>query len=213
MNFDARRRPASSRDNGSESEDPRASRLSRFLALVLRHRAYQFDLEMDDEGFVPLEPLIEVIHTRDNLDAVARMDLEELAAAGPRKRFEIRDDRIRATYGHSFHKPIRYRREEPPENLYLGVPKSHLQQIRVSGLHPEDRQYVHLSESEEEARDVGLRKADDTSVVTVRAREAAENGIEFFHPTDGLFLASQVPARYLDVQASFGRHPRKARRR
>ena len=42
-------------------DDEHRGRLSRFLALVLRHRAYQFDLRVDDEGFVSIPRLLDVI--------------------------------------------------------------------------------------------------------------------------------------------------------
>ena len=45
-------------DPAPNLEDADAERLSRFLALVLRHRAYQFQLDVDDEGFVPIDDLL-----------------------------------------------------------------------------------------------------------------------------------------------------------
>ncbi len=202
-----------SHGDGPGTEDAQSGRLSRFLALVLRHRAHQFQLPVDDEGFVPIEPLLELAHTRQGLEEVSRADLEALADKPGRKRFEITGDSIRATYGHSFHRPIRYPDASPPERLYLAVPRSQLPDIRLQGLRPEGRQYVHLSEEREEAEEVGRHKTTEVTVVEVLAREASENGIPFHRPTDGLYLAAQVPARFLDVEVRFGRRPRKGRRR
>lgn len=203
--------PAHGGDPGTE--DAQSGRLSRFLALVLRHRAYQFKLPIDDEGFVPIEPLLELAHTRQGLEEVSREDLEALADKPGRKRFEIRDDAIRATYGHSFHRPIRYPEATPPERLYLAVPRSQLPDVRAHGLRPEGRQYIHLSEDREEALEVGRHKTTEITVVEVLAGDAAGNGVPFHKPTDGLYLATQVPARYLDVEVRYGRLPRKTRRR
>jgi len=192
-----------------------AERLSRFLALVLRHRAPQFDLEMDDEGFVYIDDLLDLIDERQrSLDWVEAEHIEELARrGGGRHRFEVKGDQVRATYGHSFHRPIRYPAVEPPENLYIGVGKSKMGELRRDGLRPDRRQYVHLSESEEEAREVGQHHADDVSVVVVRAREAHEAGIPFYHPTEGIFLTPKVAPQYMNLEVNFGRSPRKGRRR
>ncbi len=197
----------------SGDEDPQASRLSRFLALVLRHRAYQFELPIDDEGFVPLEPLLNLVHERQGLEEVEREDLEKLTETPGRKRFEIRNNRMRATYGHSFHKPIRYEETTPPEALYLAVPRAQKASVRVQGLRPEGRQYIHLSENREEALEVGQRHSADPAVIEVRARDASEHGIPFYRPADGLYLAVQIPAKFLELEASFGRKPRRSHRR
>ncbi len=202
-----------SHQHGPSSGDAAPNRLSRFLALVLRHRAHQFDLAVDEEGFVALDPLLEVIRSQSGLDGVTREDLELLTREGDRKRYEIRDDSMRATYGHSFRRPIRYPAVEPPEHLYVGVASAQVQEVRLHGLHPEGRQYLHLSEKEDEAREVGSRHSADATVVTVLALEASQSGIPFHRPTDGLYLALQLPARFLDLQVQYGRSPKKGRRR
>ncbi len=200
-------------EHGPSSGDAASNRLSRFLALVLRHRAHQFDLAVDEEGFVALDPLLEVIHSQSGLDGVTREDLELLTREGDRKRYEIRGDSMRATYGHSFRRPIRYPAVEPPEHLFVGVASAQVQEVRLHGLRPEGRQYLHLSEREDEAREVGSRRSGDATVVTVLALEASQSGIPFHRPTDGLYLALQLPARFLDLQVQYGRSPKKGRRR
>lgn len=204
-------RPA--HEHAPSSGEVPPDRLSRFLALVLRHRAHQFDLVVDEEGFVPLDPLLEVIRAQSGLDGVTREDLETLTRDGDRKRYELRGGSIRATYGHSFRRPIHYPVVEPPEYLFVGVASTQVQDVRVHGLRPEGRQYIHLSETEDEAREVGGRHSGDATVVTVLALDASQNGVPFHHPTQGLYLTLQIPARYLDLQVQYGRSPRKGRRR
>lgn len=198
--------------SGSGSSDHGQGRLSKFLALVLRHRASQFGLDMDDEGFVSTEVLLRVIEEQ-GMDGVDRAALDAVCGTHSRKRFEIRGDRIRATYGHSFHTPIRYEAVEPPELLYAGMPKVKSAAARDAGLRPEGRQYVHLTDDRDEALEVGKRQNEDADVVVVRAKEAAAGGILFHNPTEGLYLSSAVPARYLEVTARFGRRGRRGRRR
>ncbi len=194
-------------------DEARADRLSRFLAMVLRHRAHQFDLPMDDEGFVPVDELLEVIDEQSSLDWVELEHLEYLTHRGDRKRFEIRDGGMRATYGHSFRRPIRYQEVEPPEELFVAIPKGQVAQVKAQGLRPLGRQYVHLSEQRAEAEEVGRRHDDNSMIVTVRAGEAAKKGVPFYRPTDGLYLVSHLPAQYLELETRYGRRPRKGRRR
>lgn len=194
-------------------DDENAGRLSRFLALVLRHRAHQFELPVSDEGFVPIAELLEFMHDRQrSLDWVEESHLHQLAERGERKRFEVRDGAIRATYGHSFNRPIRYEPVDPPEELFYGYPKSKLPQLRQTGLKPHGRAYVHLSLDRDEALEVGLHSAPDATVITVRAKEAAKQGTAFHNPAEGLFLVEQVRPEHLDIELGFGRKPRKRRR-
>jgi hypothetical protein len=70
--------------------DPR--RLSRFLALVLRHRAHAFGFAPDGEGFVPLEELIAVVERHANPPA-GRAEALAVLADPLQPRFELRGGR------------------------------------------------------------------------------------------------------------------------
>jgi putative RNA 2'-phosphotransferase len=169
---------------------------------------------MDDEGFVPIDDLLDLIDERQpSLDWVEPEHLEELAKNQGRQRFEVREDSIRATYGHSFQRPIRYPNVEPPEELYVAVPPAKMAEVRAKGLHPVGRQYVHLSVDRNEAEEIGRHHDDSPSVITVRARDAHASGVVFHRPTDGIFLVSHLAPEFMDLEISFGRTPRKTRRR
>ncbi len=195
-------------------DDEKAERLSRFLALVLRHRALMFDLPMDEEGFVPIDDLLDLMAERQrSLDWVEPEHIEALARNQGRQRFEVRDDRVRATYGHSFSRPIFYPAVEPPDQLFVAMPRARVAEVRQKGLRPQGRQYVHLSKEREEALEIGRHHDPNASAVTVRAHDAHAHGVKFHRPTEGIFLVAQVPPEFLDVEIEYGRPPRKTRRR
>jgi putative RNA 2'-phosphotransferase len=195
-------------------DDEHAERLSRFLALVLRHRALMFDLPMDEEGFVPVDDLLDLMAERQrSLDWVEPEHIETLARNQGRQRFEVRGDRVRATYGHSFSRPIFYPAVEPPDELFVAMPPARLTEARQKGLHPQGRQYVHLSKDREEALEIGRHHDPNATVVTVRARAAHDQGVRFHRPTEAIFLVSQLAPEFLDIEIAYGRPPRKFRRR
>jgi putative RNA 2'-phosphotransferase len=196
-----------------EADERQLSRVSKFLALVLRHRAQQFGLPVDDEGFVPLDELLDLLHEQDGLEWVERETIEQVGGTHVRRRFEVRGDRVRATYGHSFSKLVRYEPAEPPEELYAGLPKSHGSYARSHGLQPDGRQYVHLSDTREEAMKVGRRGDQEPDVIVVRAREASAKGIQFYKPAEGLFLCAAVPPSHLVVDVRYGRGNRRIKHR
>jgi len=68
-----------------------------------------------------------------------------------------------------------------------------------SGLKPRDRQYVHLSLSYEEAESVARRHDPAPAIIVVDAQAAHDEGVRFYK-SGPLFLAENVPAKFLSLQ-------------
>jgi putative RNA 2'-phosphotransferase len=113
-----------------------------------------------------------------------------------KRRFEIVEDRIRALYGHSVGVDLRLPNVVPPEILYHGTAWRMVREIMEEGLKPMGRLYVHLSTTQEEARQVGRRREANPAVIHVQARKASDEGFEFYKPGD-IYLISEVPPEYL----------------
>jgi putative RNA 2'-phosphotransferase len=62
-----------------------------------------------------------------------------------------------------------------------------------------ERQYVHLSLDRETAVKVGSRHTAHPVIVTVRAAEAHDAGIDFYHPEEAVYLAKRIPPQFLDL--------------
>ena len=72
-----------------------ATRLSKFLSLVLRHRPDDYGLEMDDRGSVDLNDLIDVLVAEDILAEDAELAIQDLVEGSERRRFAIENGRWR----------------------------------------------------------------------------------------------------------------------
>lgn len=175
-----------------------SARLSKFLALVLRHRAGDFGLAPDGEGFVPLAELVAVVE-RHSTPRAGREDVLRILAGADQRRFERRGELVRACYGHSRSQPaVAYAAVEPPEILYHGTSPAALPHVRREGLRAMGRQYVHLATTLEEARRVGVRRARSPAILTIRARAAHAAGIAFHAPDASHFLARDIPPDFLE---------------
>jgi len=184
--------------------DRRLVKLSKFLSLILRHQPERFALELDDEGWASLSEVMEILRGLPNFRWATRADVmrvvEECTGDGKR-RFEVEGNRIRARYGHSVARPIRYEPCIPPPFLYHGTSPDALVSIRREGLKPMERQYVHLSPDPETAVRVGARHDKCPVVITIRAAEAHAAGVEFYQADEAVYLAMYIPPEFLEEGA------------
>ncbi len=118
-------------------------------------------------------------------------------AQGDSRRYEVVGNRIRARYGHSVAIEAPGAPIVPPEWLYQGTSPEALVNIRAQGLRPQDRQFVHLSTTRQDALAVGKRHSQEAVVITVLARQAHEAGVTFYQASSAIYLAREVPPHYL----------------
>jgi putative RNA 2'-phosphotransferase len=173
--------------------------LSRLVSHALRHQPWLYELELDDEGWVPVDQLIEAIREQGGeWAAVDRAALEQMLAAATKCRHEIDGDRVRAIYGHSVVGRIRRRQAVPPARLFHGTAPEAWAVIKAEGLRPMGRQFVHLSVDNETAMSVARRKSVAPIVLTVDAAAATSAAVAFYEGNEGVWLADHVPVRFLD---------------
>ncbi len=178
---------------------PSLTRLSRFLSLMLRHKADQFGLELDSDGFTSLKAVREQIEKRFP-GQYSEADLQQVVAGDQhgKKRYEIRDELIRAMYGHGKVTAISYPPAEPPELLYHGTTTMALPAIQKGGLKAMGRQYVHLGTNLENANRVANRHKGQAIMLHIRAKEAHDAGVEFYNPEAEHYLAREIPPAFID---------------
>ncbi len=172
-------------------------RLSRFLTFLLRHKPKDYPLAIDREGFAPWREVVDMVQER--FYDVTEEQIRSLIAGAEKKRFEIRGDKVRATYGHSFPVDLGDTAAEPPAELYFGAARDLAESMLHSGLTPRDRQYVHLSVTAKEAESVARRHDPSPAILVVDAQAAHAEGIRFYE-SGPLFLVEQVPAKFLSLR-------------
>ncbi len=166
-------------------------RISRRLSYLLRHNPEQFEIELDGEGFADLDSVAARL-------GIPAGDIRAAIDESSKRRFEVVGNRIRALYGHSVGVDLHLPSVDPPETLYHGTTWSLVREVMEEGLKPMGRLFVHLSVTEEEARQVGLRREPNPAIILVRAQRASEEGLEFYRPGD-IYLVSEVPPEYLSL--------------
>lgn len=189
------------RDQPKKADRRRLIKLSKFLALLLRHQPERFALELDEEGWASLSEVMEIVQGLPNFRWANYGDVKHIVAEGSgdgKRRFEIEEGHIRARYGHTLGQPIRYEACTPPPLLYHGTSPDALGSIRREGLRPMERQYVHLSPDRETATRVGARHTEHPTIITIHAAEAHAQGITFHKADETVYLTKTIPADYLE---------------
>ncbi len=182
------------------SDARRLVKLSKFLALILRHQPERFALELDGEGWASLTEVMEILHGLPNFRGTTRADVISVVDEGSddgSRRFEVEGSRIRARYGHSVAQPIHYDRCTPPPVLYYGTARDRLPSIHQEGLKPVERQYVHLSLDRKTAARIGARHDEQSIVLIINASDAHAAGVEFYQADEAVYLAKHVPPAFL----------------
>lgn len=176
-------------------------KLSRILSYALRHNPWKYKIKLDEEGWTSVDNLLAALrlhHKNTWYSHIRRLDLEQMINAKADKiRFELKDNKIRALYGHSSTLCIKVNKihSKPPANLYHGTSLLVIDSIISEGLRPMNRQYVHLSTNELTAIQVGKRKTDlkeEPVIIVVSALEAYYRGVHFYYATDLIWLTEYI---------------------
>jgi putative RNA 2'-phosphotransferase len=178
------------------SIDP--DRLVRILAFVLRHEPARFGLDLDDEGWTNLEDLVIAIRF-DRYDWALVDEAALRTAIEGMDRFQIRDGRIRATYGHSIQLGKLPPAALPPTELFHGTTNDALPAICRDGLRPIGRRFVHLTSDREYAICVANAKKGQ-AIVRVRAADAHASGRVFRRANDHVWLTDKIEASFLATE-------------
>lgn len=167
------------------------------MSQALRHAPWLYELELDPDGWVTVDSLIAGIEeNRDHRQKITVEDFERIIAEGDKKRYEMKDGRIRALYGHSVPAKILKEPAEPPALLYHGTVPAALDAIRAQGLKPMRRQYVHLSPDVPTATMVASRRGKPV-ILHIDAARAFAAGYKFYLGNEMVWLADTVPPEFI----------------
>ncbi len=173
--------------------------ISKFLSLVLRHKPETIGLQLDQNGWINVNELIE----KSNKYGVKfdRETLNHIVANNSKKRFAFNNkfDKIRASQGHSINIDLGYSNQKPPEILFHGTSEKSVQSILEKGLENRNRQHVHLSSDFDTAIKVGQRHGKPI-VFMVLAERMYNDNFQFYISENEVWLTDYVPTKYLKIK-------------
>lgn len=169
-------------------------RKSKWLSKLLRHQPD--DLNMDSNGWVTIKEIL------GKLD-ISLDELKLIVSSNDKQRFSFDKNNkfLRANQGHSI--PwVKIELSEPdvPDYLYHGTSTKFLSSICDIGLCKMSRQHVHLSDSEETAKNVGMRHAKSINslvVLKIDTKQMKSDGIKIYMSDNKVWLIDAVEPCYI----------------
>ena len=173
-------------------------RLSKEISYALRHAPWEYNLELDKEGFIDIKKFLQELNKRQKREReIVLEDLYEVIKQSDKKRLEITENKIRALYGHT---SIVVEKKEsiPPRFLYHGTTHKAINLIMEKGLLPMQRQFVHLSIDIETAISVGSRRDSQPIILKIDTQKAINEGIKFYKGNEQIWLCDSMPSKFLE---------------
>jgi len=178
--------------------DRELDHLGRILTGVLRHFPERYQLAMDSRGWIELSDISRAISQRHPMYHWLRPHhLVAIAETDAKGRYEVKDDRVRATYGHTLEVDLDLPTENIPDRLYFPVTPEEATIVLEVGLKPTDRRKVHLSKTAADAVAAGKVRTPEPVILEIDARRGRETGLVIMQAGKTVFLVDRVPADLL----------------
>jgi len=178
--------------------DQELEQIGRTMAGALRHFPEKFELTMDSQGFVPMRDFVNALKKqRDRWHWVRPHHVIAIIETDPKGRYQVSNDLIRATYGHSIPLELNLPTDHIPETLYYPTSKEETDIVLETGLKPSDRKMVHLSKTYQDAMNAGKVRVEDPVILEVDAKRAVDEGVVIQRAGKTVFLVQDISSQYL----------------
>ena len=179
-------------------DEKRKTKISKFLSLVLRHKPEEIGLTLEENGWVPVEKLIQACAAYGKTFTLT--ELREVVETNDKKRFAFDETggKIRANQGHSIEVEIEFEEKTPPAVLYHGTAEQNVGVIFADGLKKMSRHHVHLSSDAETARKVGARHGKPV-IFEIDTAAMINEGFRFLVSANDVWLVEEIPPKFLKL--------------
>lgn len=172
--------------------------LGRMMAGALRHFPEKLELNMEKNGFVNINDFVAAVQNRRRQMRWLRPHhVIAVIETDPKGRYEYRDDKIRATYGHSIDVELDLPTIGIPDKLYYPTTAEEVDIVLETGLKPSDRKKVHLSKTYQDAKNAGSVRTAAPIILEIDAAKAQASGLVIGKAGKTVYLADSVPAEFL----------------
>lgn len=173
----------------------RVEKLGKFISGLLRHFPDKFGLKTDANGWANFEEVVKIVEKK--FRWANRWTIKALIYSDAKKRYELKENKIRARYGHSIEVELSDMPEATEDLLYYGTSEEEAIRILEIGIKPVNQSFVHLSTTVEKSFEVASLRTKKPIVFEIDAKKARMDGVRIFKANEFIALAKEVPAKYI----------------
>lgn len=169
--------------------EEKLEKFSKFLSYILRHS----NSYIDKFGWCEIKTILEL------KEELSLQIIKEIVENNDKKRFEVDSNytKIRAVQGHSVNVELNLKVKIPPIILYHGTKEQFLNSILKKGLQKQNRNYVHLSQDFQTAKQVADRKKGKSIILKIDSKKMFSDNYKFFLSQNNIWLVFEVPPKYI----------------
>jgi len=173
-------------------------KLSGTMIGILRHFPEQFEVEMDEKGWVDMGEMADAIkRRRKDFHWLRVKHIRAIAETDEKGRYQVEGKKIRATYAHTIDVDLSDLPPADVDELFYPVTEEEVEIVLEQGLFPIDRNKVHLSGSVEKAMEAGKIRTENPVILCIDAAKAMEDGITILKAGRDVYIADEIDAKYL----------------
>jgi putative RNA 2'-phosphotransferase len=173
---------------------------SKLLTYILRHHPDEFNLQLDKNGWIDINILLDAINNsnKNKTGAITLEEVFEIVSLCEKQRFQLNEDKtkIRANQGHSIEVDLEFTPQIPPNILFHGTADKIKDIILEQGITKMSRHHVHMSENIQTAIEVGKRHGLPI-VAVIDSQQMHLDGIQFYLSGNNVWLTDYVNPKYI----------------
>lgn len=167
--------------------------LSKELCYILRHHPEEYNLKLNKYGYADIDLLSKRIN-------IPIETIKEIVSRDKKTRYTIKSDKIKCNFGHSISVELEPDSTKIPGILYHGTTRQNLSSINNQGIKPMSREYVHLTNDLNVAKQVGMRYArniNELIILKINVIEMIKDKNNILSTGTSTFLTKYIDPKYL----------------
>jgi len=162
------------------------------ISYWLRHKPGKANLILDEYGWTDINDILKALNNK-----LSKEDLIEMNEKSNKKRweFDLPNNKIRATHGHSLNVKLPLNPETPPDTLFHGTSTKYINQIIKEGLKPKSRKYLHLTDDLSMAIETGHRHG---KLVIIEITTKLLEDKKFYNTSKNVWLTTNIESDHIN---------------
>lgn len=172
----------------------------RTLTGILRHFPEKFDLEMETNGWVDTNEIIDNVRAKNPRSRWLKPEhIIGIVKTDDKGRYQVKMGKVRATYGHSIDVTLDLPTDNIPEALFYPSSHEEAEVLLEVGIRHSDRAMVHLSDTKISAREAGSHRVKDPVIISIDTAKAIDDGVVIQKAGNHVYVTDFIPSDYISL--------------